>query len=153
MFYGGAVAGYLGRLALALGRPDAAIEHLEAALTFDIRLSARPFVALHRLTLAQAHLMRAARGDYAVAARSVQEAAATFRRLDMPGRLAEATALTERLASRRPDDPLTAREREIVALVSAGMSNKAIADKLVLSERTVETHVRNVLTKLSLGRA
>ncbi|MGZ4665344.1 MAG: response regulator transcription factor [Frankiaceae bacterium] len=82
----------------------------------------------------------------------MQEAAATFRRLDMPGRLAEATALADRLASRRPDDPLTAREREIVALVSAGMSNKAIADKLVLSERTVETHVRNVLTKLSLSR-
>jgi DNA-binding NarL/FixJ family response regulator len=45
---------------------------------------------------------------------------------------------------------LTAREREILALVAAGMSNKEIAAELVISERTARTHVSNVLGKLNL---
>ena len=50
----------------------------------------------------------------------------------------------------RADDPLTPREREIADLVSAGITNRAIATQLVLSERTVEGHVRSILAKLQL---
>lgn len=46
---------------------------------------------------------------------------------------------------------LTDREREIAGLVAQGMANREIAEKLVLSVRTVETHVSRVLTKLGLG--
>jgi DNA-binding NarL/FixJ family response regulator len=46
---------------------------------------------------------------------------------------------------------LTAREREILALVAQGQSNREIADTLVISERTARTHVSNVLTKLRLS--
>ena len=45
---------------------------------------------------------------------------------------------------------LTAREREIAALLASGMSNREIAQQLALSERTIETHVHNLLPKLGL---
>ncbi|WP_238015753.1 response regulator transcription factor [Dactylosporangium sp. AC04546] len=45
-------------------------------------------------------------------------------------------------------DPLTGREREIVALVATGMSNAEIADRLTLSPLTVKTHVNHAMTKL-----
>ena len=48
-------------------------------------------------------------------------------------------------------DPLTAREVEILQLVAQGLTNDEIAEKLVLSERTVRTHVSNILAKLQLA--
>ncbi len=46
---------------------------------------------------------------------------------------------------------LTGREREVAALVAQGKSNRAIADELVVSERTVEKHVENALSKLGFA--
>ena len=45
---------------------------------------------------------------------------------------------------------LTRREKEIAALVAQGFSSRQIASKLVISERTVDNHVANILKKLSL---
>jgi DNA-binding NarL/FixJ family response regulator len=50
-----------------------------------------------------------------------------------------------------PADPLTAREREIASLVAAGLSNRAIADRLVISERTAQNHVQHILGKLGFA--
>ena len=46
--------------------------------------------------------------------------------------------------------PLTRREREIAELVADGLSNREIAQRLVLSERTAQNHVQHILTKLGL---
>jgi predicted ATPase/DNA-binding CsgD family transcriptional regulator len=52
--------------------------------------------------------------------------------------------------SSRPPSGLSARELEVAELVAQGLSNKAIASRLQLSVRTVESHVRHALTKLRL---
>jgi DNA-binding NarL/FixJ family response regulator len=60
------------------------------------------------------------------------------------------------LARRRQPDPLgrlTDREREILALVAEGRSNRAISSRLHLTLRTVESHIRSILIKLDLAAA
>lgn len=48
-------------------------------------------------------------------------------------------------------DGLTSRERQVIALVAAGKTNRAIASELAISERTVDRHVSNILMKLGLS--
>jgi len=50
--------------------------------------------------------------------------------------------------ARRSASPLTAREHEIVVLIARALSNKQIADELVISPATVARHVANILAKL-----
>jgi len=60
------------------------------------------------------------------------------------------------LLATRHDHPiatLSDREREVLALMAEGLNNPAIARRLVVSERTVEGHVRHLLTKLGLAES
>lgn len=62
-----------------------------------------------------------------------------------PGAGSSATASADGLGT------LTIREREVLAAVARGLSNRAIADELGITERTARTHVSNVLAKLGLA--
>jgi DNA-binding NarL/FixJ family response regulator len=65
--------------------------------------------------------------------------------------------IVSRLLSRRheadPLDELSEREREVLGLVAEGLSNVAIAQRLFITERTVEAHVKQVFTKLRIDQA
>ncbi|WP_163569781.1 response regulator transcription factor [Fodinicola feengrottensis] len=61
--------------------------------------------------------------------------------------VARARTLAESLAGRRTG-PLSRRQYEIAELISQGLMNREIAAVLHLSERTVETHVQHILTRL-----
>lgn len=148
VFYAGAVARMLGELDLGCGEPVAAVEHFEEGLRVDATVSTSPYVARGRLGLARAlH----ATGERTRAVQLARTAAAEARRLDMPGLLRRADEfLAAASAQARTEDPLTDREREVVELVAAGLSNRDTATRLFLSERTVESHIRRVLAKTNL---
>jgi DNA-binding NarL/FixJ family response regulator len=64
------------------------------------------------------------------------------------------TIVSSLFGRRRREDPLaelSPREREVLALVAEGLSNKAIAQRLYVAERTVEAHVTAIFLKLRLG--
>ncbi|MBI5302788.1 MAG: tetratricopeptide repeat protein [Chloroflexi bacterium] len=62
-----------------------------------------------------------------------------------------ASSLSPRQAAKEKFGGLTTREREVAALIAQGKSNREIADALVLSERTIEGHVGNILDKLGFS--
>jgi DNA-binding CsgD family transcriptional regulator len=140
------VAFYLGLVEAHAGRLDEAIAHFEAAAEMLARGDLEPSLTRTRIALAQALVRRAGAGDRARAATLAAIAAADARSLGMLGLLPVAAALVDQLA--HPRGRLSPREREIAGHVAAGRSNRDIATALVLSERTVETHVQNILLKL-----
>lgn len=69
----------------------------------------------------------------------------------MAGKLADAMRVPQKIASNTHPEKLTPREREIIAMLASGASNKEIARKLDLAESTVKIHVQGILRKLNLA--
>jgi DNA-binding NarL/FixJ family response regulator len=65
-----------------------------------------------------------------------------------PPRADRATGRSEPPAPGLSDVSLTRREREVVGLIAAGLSNRQIAERLTLSLRTVERHIANIYDRL-----
>jgi DNA-binding NarL/FixJ family response regulator len=83
----------------------------------------------------------------------VAEFAEGVRRVAAGGTVLDPEVVSTVLARRReePVERLTAREREVLALVAEGRTNAGIARRLVLAERTVETHMRAIFQKLRIA--
>jgi DNA-binding NarL/FixJ family response regulator len=76
-----------------------------------------------------------------------------LRRLSEGETVIDPTIVSQLVGRRRREDPLaelTNREREVLGLVAEGLSNKGIASRLFVTERTVEAHVKQVFLKLGL---
>ncbi len=89
-------------------------------------------------------------GDEDTAAMELDAARWVFQELGAAPELARVEQLYE-AATPKAAGGLSPREVQVLALVAAGNSNRAIAAELFLSEKTVERHVSNILTKLGVG--
>jgi DNA-binding CsgD family transcriptional regulator/tetratricopeptide (TPR) repeat protein len=139
----------IGRMLRVAGRRDEAEPWLRDGVELAVAVRARPFVVRGRLDLARLLAEAGGSARLAEADQLARSAADEARRLDMPGAASAAEALLRRVGKQRRDaDPLSAREREVADLVRQALTNREIAEELVLSERTVESHVRNILAKL-----
>jgi serine/threonine-protein kinase PknK len=84
---------------------------------------------------------------------NVTEFVETVRRIVAGGSMVDPALVQELIAARRRHDPLaplTDREREVLALMAEGYSNVGIANRLCVTEGTIEKHVHSILSKLTL---
>ena len=140
----------LGELNTAMGRVAYAATHLDAALGLATECAAPYERALTLLALAD---LRAVTGQHAQATVLLCEVRAICAPLGAAPALARAEATEARLCSSDGTAPavhpagLTSREVEVLRLIAIGHTNRDIGDVLFISERTVQVHVRHILTK------
>lgn len=136
----------LGVGALAQGRLDDAVTDLETAVRQCDRSGVPAFLAEAAHHLATALAARAGPGDRDRARPLAGESDRLVRALGMAAFTAASADLVRRLGP--GDGGLSAREAEVARLVADGLTNRQIAARLVISERTAGNHVAHILTKL-----
>ncbi len=149
MAYVGPVELYLGRAAAHLGLVDDAIADLDQAVKSCTENGAEGYRAEAKYELASALARRSNPGDLARARTLAIEALRRTDELGMPPIRAKAKDLLDRVDT-DPMVALTPRELEVADLVARGLTNREIASRLFLSERTAQNHVQHILDKLDL---
>jgi DNA-binding CsgD family transcriptional regulator/tetratricopeptide (TPR) repeat protein len=152
-----------GEALTALSRLGEAVDVLRRAKQGALERNARPILwTIHR-ALARAYQLQRrknlSRRECAAARLLVEELATTLDDVSLRERFLQAAvgSLPQRKprtapkASAQAAGGLTAREREVAALVAQGKTSRDIADLLVISERTAEAHVGNILGKLGFS--
>ena len=130
---------YLARMAALAGDDDAAEAHFGAALEMDRRMGSVVHVAE---TLARQALFAHSRGRAEEARRLADEARAAA----APIRQTRVLDLLNSMTRTGPDG-LTDREVEVLRLLAAGLSNRAIGERLYISTNTAANHIRSILLK------
>jgi DNA-binding NarL/FixJ family response regulator len=147
--YNGPVELYLGSAEAHLGLLDDAVADLEAASEACAANGAAGFGVQSRCMLATVLTGRARPGDHARARTLSQGVYEDASALGMAPWADRGRRLVAALDDER-GNPLTPREREVAVLVGQGLTNRQIAARLYLSERTAQNHVQHILTKLDL---
>lgn len=135
-----------GAVLLAEGAATDALARLRSALRLWLELDAPYDEARCRMLLGRA--FRAV-GDDDTATMHLEAARDILAELGAVSALADLTAVDRPMHG--SDGSLTAREVDVLRLVSEGMTNKAIAAQLYLSEKTVARHLSNIFAKLGLS--
>jgi DNA-binding CsgD family transcriptional regulator len=148
--YLGPVELWLGVAADRLGLLEEAVVDLEHAAATCASVGAAGFLVEAQVRLAGTLAARRDPGDLARSRALLGAAGTSARTLGMAPFVRATTVLQAQVDTLAGIVPLTARETEVAQLVAQGLTNRAVAGRLVLSERTVEHHVRSVLSKLGL---
>ena len=136
----------MGSVLLAEGDAPAGVSALRAAWTAWQEIEAPYEAARVRVLLGLAYRML---GDAGTAELEFEAARRVFQRLGAEPDIARLSAL-EGSTTGSGARNLTRRELQVIGLVATGRSNRAIAQELAISERTVDRHVSNILLKLEL---
>jgi len=136
-----------GAVLLAEGDARGALPHLRQSWNLWCELPAPYEASRVRCLIAQACSKL---GDEDNAALELSAARETFEQLGAAADLANVRSMLSKLKSQN-GGPLTEREIEVLRLVASGMTNRGIAARLNISEKTVARHLSNIFTKLDLA--